>query len=93
MSDHTIVNLDDIRAKKKTPLIRLLKDHAKVAEAVEARTCLVCGNVKACVNRVGVCGYCFENVLTPEEQQVARDEARHKIIKIQVLDDRCPEQK
>jgi len=93
MADHTVVHLDDIRARKKIPLRRLLKDHAKVAQAIEQRTCIVCGNVKACVNRAGVCSYCFENVLTPDEQKVAREEARHKIIRLQVIDDRDHVQK
>lgn len=91
MADRTVVHLDDIRAKKHSPLIRLLKDHRKVAQAIESRTCLVCNGVKACVNRAGVCSYCFENVLSEEEKNVAREEARHKIIKIKVLDDRFDE--
>ncbi|MCX8044143.1 MAG: hypothetical protein N3B18_08465 [Desulfobacterota bacterium] len=88
MRDRTVVRLDEVRAKKTTPLTRLLKDHVKVAQAIESRTCLVCQSVKACVNRAGVCSYCFEHVLTPEEQAVAREEAKHKIITIRVLDDR-----
>ncbi len=89
MEDRTIVNLEEMRARKQTPVARLLKDPAKVAHAIETRTCIICNTVKSCVNRAGVCSYCFEEVLTPEEQAIAREEAKHKIIKIQVIDDRC----
>ncbi len=89
MHERTVVNLEEIRARKQTPAARLLKDPEKVAQAIETRTCMLCNTVKSCVNRAGVCSYCFEEVLTPEEQAIAREEARHKIIKIQVIDDRC----
>lgn len=89
MEERTVLNLEEIRARKQTPAARLLKDTAKVAHAIETRTCIICNSVKSCVNRAGVCSYCFEEVLTPEEQTIAREEAKHKTIKIQVIDDRC----
>lgn len=88
MKNKNILNLDEIREKKRSGTIQLLKDSRKIAHAVETRTCVICDSVKSCVNKAGICSYCFENILTPEEQKIAQEEARHKIIKIHVVDDR-----
>ena len=86
--DSNIVNLNDARAKKQSPTIRLLMDSRKIARAISARTCVICNTIKSCINKAGVCSYCFDNALTPEEKTIAEEEAKHKIIKIQVSDDR-----
>ncbi len=83
-----ILSLDEIRAKKRSAVIQLLKDSKKVAAAISTRTCLICSAKKACVSKSGVCSYCFEKELTQEEKKIAEREAKHKIIKIQVVDDR-----
>ena len=83
-----ILDLDEIRAKKQTSTVHILKDSKKIARAISDRTCIICNTRKACVNKAGVCSYCFENELTPQEKKIAAEEAKHKIIKIQVLDDR-----
>lgn len=80
--------LDELRAKKKSPLSQILKETKKVAAAIAARTCLICNTKKACVSKTGVCSYCFEHELTSEEKTIAEKEAKHKIIKIQVTDNR-----
>ena len=85
---NNILNLEATRAKRNTPAALLLKDSRKVAEAISRRTCVICNTQKACVNKSGVCSYCFESVLTPEEKKIAQDEAKYKIIKIQVIDER-----
>ncbi len=87
-SPNNIVDLDRRRARKQTPTAQLLKDSKKISEAVSKRTCVICNAQKACVNKTGVCSYCFENELTPEEKHIAREEASHKTIQIQVSDDR-----
>jgi hypothetical protein len=87
-----ILNLDEIRIKKKTATTQLLKDTKKMARAISTGTCVICNKKKSCVNKAGVCSYCFENVLNPEERLIAKEEAKHKIIKIQVLDDRWEKQ-
>ena len=83
-----ILSLDEIRAKKRSTTAELLKDSRKTASAISTRTCIICSTKKSCVSKAGVCSYCFENVLTPEEKMIAEEEAKHKIIKIQVTDDR-----
>ena len=83
-----ILSLDEIRAKKRSATVQLLKDSRKMARAISTRTCVICNTKKSCVNKAGVCSYCFENVLTPEEKVIAEHEAKLKIIKIQVIDDR-----
>ena len=83
-----ILSLAEIRTKKRSPTVQLLKDSRKMAYAISTRTCVICNTKKSCVNKAGVCSYCFENVLTPEEKIIAEEEAKHKIIKIQVIDDR-----
>lgn len=87
-ANNNILSLDEIRAKKRSPTAQLLKDSRKMARAISTRTCVICNTKKSCVNKAGVCSYCFENVLTPEEKIIAEEEAKHKIIKIQVIDDR-----
>jgi hypothetical protein len=85
---NNILNLDEIRAKKITGTVQLLKNSKKIARAISNRKCVICNTKKSCVNKAGVCAYCFENVLSPEEKKIAEEEAKHKIIKIQVIDDR-----
>ena len=87
-ANSNILSLDKIRAKKKSPTAQLLKDSRKMARAISTRTCIICNTKKSCVSKAGVCSYCFVNVLTPEEKVIAEGEAKHKIIKIQVTDDR-----
>lgn len=82
------MRLDEIRAKKKSTTALLLKNTKKVATAISSRTCLICHTRKACVGKTGICSFCFENELTPEEQIIAEEEAKHKIIRVQVIDDR-----
>ena len=83
-----IVSLDECRAKKISPKMQILKDSKKIAQAISSRTCCLCNEKKACVGKTGVCAYCFENALTPEEKKIAEEESKHKIITIQVTDDR-----
>ena len=83
-----ILDLDKCRAKKTSPRIQILKDSKKMALAISTRTCCLCDETKSCVGKTGVCAYCFEHVLTCEEQKIAEEEAQHKIITIQVTDDR-----
>ena len=83
-----ILSIDECRAKKTSPRIQILKDSKKIAQSISSRTCCMCDEKKACVGKTGVCAYCFENVLTPEEQKVAEEESKHKIITIHVTDDR-----
>ena len=74
--NNNILSLDEIRAKKRSVTARLLKDSGKVARAISTRTCVICNTEKSCVNKAGVCSYCFENVLTPEEKIIAEEEAK-----------------
>ena len=83
-----VLDFNKIKAQKKPTVTQLLKDSRNVAEAIASRTCIICSSTKSCVNKTGVCAYCFDNVLTPKERQTAKQEAQHKIIKINVEDDR-----
>ncbi len=85
---NNVVNLDTIRTHKRSGIITLLKDSKKVTRAIAAHTCLICTTKKMCVNKTGVCASCYDSVLTAEEKLVADAEAKHKIIKITVTDDR-----
>jgi hypothetical protein len=85
---NNIFCLDEIRSKKITTTAQLLKNSKKVTAAISTRTCLVCNSKKACVGKTGVCSYCFDHLLTHEEKIIAEEEAKHKIIRIQVIDDR-----
>ncbi len=85
---NNILDLDEIRAKKRSSTAELLRNSQRIAKAISVRTCVLCNVKKSCVNKTGVCSYCFDNVLTPEERSIAEEEAEHKIIKIQVIDDR-----
>lgn len=87
----TIVQLDEIRALKKSSILQVLKDSRKAAQAIAAHTCLICNTKKMCVDKKGVCASCYDTVLTPEEKKIAEDEAKHKNIKITVTDDRWEE--
>jgi len=87
-SSSKVLDFNKIKAQKKPSVTRLLKDSRKAADAIATRTCIICGATKGCVNKTGVCAYCFDNVLTSEERQTAKQEAQHKIIKINVEDDR-----
>ncbi len=83
-----LVSLDRVRERKKTPFIQMLKDTRRVVDAIATRTCLVCNSKKACVTKTGVCSNCFDSELSADEKKVAMAESIHKIIKVQVLDDR-----
>ncbi len=85
---NNVVNLNIIRTHKKSGIINLLKDSKKVTWAIATHACLICNTKKMCVNKTGVCASCYDSVLTPEEKLVADAEAKHKIIKITVTDDR-----
>ena len=87
-SPRTIIDLDDIRARKKPGVTQLLRDTQAAAQGIAAHICLICGTKKMCVNKTGVCTSCYDTVLTAEEKKVADEEARHKTIKIVVTDDR-----
>ena len=64
------------------------KEPKKAARAIATRTCLICGTQKSCVNKTGVCGYCFEKVLTSDERRIAQEESEYKVIKVEVVDKR-----
>ena len=83
-----ILDLGRIREKRNTLFVQILKDTRRVVEAIASRTCLICNRKKACVTKTGVCADCFENKLSDKEKMVAESEAQHKIIKLQVMDDR-----
>jgi hypothetical protein len=83
-----ILKLDEIRAQKKKKTIDLLKDSKGIALSISSHTCVICNTKKSCINKAGVCAYCYEHVLTPYEKKVADAESKHKIIKIEVIDDR-----
>ncbi len=86
--DEKIVDFEEVRQRRVNPTATLLKDTIKIAEAISERTCVICNEQKSCVNKTGVCVACFESVLTDEEKKLAVEEARHKIISIDVKDDR-----
>jgi hypothetical protein len=83
-----IIDLDDIRARKKSGIIPLLRDTQAAAQSIAAHICLICKTKKMCVNKTGVCTSCYDTVLTVEEKKVADEEAKHKTIRIVVTDDR-----
>jgi hypothetical protein len=87
-NSQNIIDLDDIRARKKSGTIQLLRDTQAAAKGIAARICLICNTKKMCVNKTGVCTSCYDTVLTAEEKKVADEEAKHKTIKIVVTDDR-----
>jgi hypothetical protein len=87
-STQNIIALDDIRARKKSGTIQLLRDTQAAAKSIAAHICLLCNAKKMCVNKTGVCTACYDTVLTAEEKKVADEEAQHKTIKIVVTDDR-----
>ena len=87
-SSQNIIALDDIRARKKSGTIQLLRDTQAAAKSIAAHICLICNTKKMCVNKTGVCTSCYDTVLTAEEKKVADEEAQHKTIKIVVTDDR-----
>ena len=84
-----IVHLDEVlRARdKEDGTIAILKDARRIAEAIEARTCVMCSTVKMCVNKSGLCAACYLS-LSAREKKVADEEARHKKIEFKVTDDR-----
>jgi len=83
-----IINLEQIRLRKKSGIIQVLRDTRAAAQSIAEHICLICRAKKMCVNKTGVCAACYDNVLTDEEKKVADEEAQHKIIKIVVTDDR-----
>ena len=83
-----IIDLEDIRARKKSGIIPLLRDTQAAAQSIAAHICLICKTKKMCVNKTGVCTSCYDSVLTAEEKKVADEEAQHKTIQIVVTDDR-----
>ena len=87
-SSQNIIALDDIRARKKSGTIQLLRDTQAAAKSIAAHICLICNTKKMCVNKTGVCTACYDTVLTAEEKKAADEEAKHKAIKIVVTDDR-----
>lgn len=84
-----LINLGPIiRAKREErDVIAILKNSRRVAVAIEKRQCIICKNVKMCVNKTGLCAACYLN-LSPKEKLIADEEARHKRIEFKVLDDR-----
>ena len=87
-SPQNIIALDDIRARKKSVTIQLLRDTQAAAKSIAAHICLICNTKKMCVNKTGVCTACYDTALTAEEKKIADEEAKHKTIKIVVTDDR-----
>ena len=87
-SSQNIIALDDIRARKKSVTIQLLRDTQAAAKSIAAHICLICNTKKMCVNKTGVCTACYDMALTAEEKKIADEEAKHKTIKIVVSDDR-----
>jgi hypothetical protein len=87
-SSQNIIDLDDIRARKKSGTIQLLRDTQAAAKSIAAHICLICNTKKMCVNKTSVCTACYDTVLTAEEKKAADEEAKHKTIKIVVTDDR-----
>ena len=83
-----VVNLNDARMHKKSSVMTLLADSRRVARAICSHVCLICRQKKMCVNKTGVCASCYDTALTAEEKTFADKEAKHKIIKITVVDDR-----
>lgn len=84
-----LINLGPlIRAKREEGnIIAILKNSRRVAAAIEKRQCMICNNIKMCVNKTGLCAACYLN-LRPKEKEIADEEARHKRIEFRVLDDR-----
>jgi len=89
-----LINLGPlIRAKREEGnIIAILKNSRRVAAAIEKRQCMICKNIKMCVNKTGLCAACYLN-LRPKEKEIADEEARHKRIEFRVLDDRWNDQK
>jgi len=87
--NNKVVSLEDVwKARKKGGyMLAILKDTARIALAIQTRTCALCDTVKMCVNKTGLCGACYLN-LNPREKKVADEEARHKKIQLVVTDDR-----
>ncbi len=88
-NNRKVVHLAEIwkARKEEGRIVAILKDTKKIATAVEKRTCVLCETRKMCVNKTGLCAACYLK-LTPEEKEVADEEARHKRIKLTVTDDR-----
>jgi hypothetical protein len=83
-----IIDLEKRRTLKKPNIIQTLQDSKNVTKAITTSTCMICHTKKACVDKTGICASCYDNVLTAEERMIANEEAKHKIIKILVTDDR-----
>jgi hypothetical protein len=89
-----IISLEKARKEKegKDSIIPFLKDTRKVARAIQSRTCLFCHVNKMCVNKTGLCATCYSD-LASSEKRVADKEAEHKIIQVNVIDDRWKKKK
>ena len=80
-----------IKAKREEGnILAILQNSRRVSSAIEQRRCIICKNVKMCVNKTGLCAACYLS-LTSKEKKVADEEARHKRIEFKVFDDRWDE--
>ncbi len=89
-----IINLEKARKEKEgeDSIIPFLKDSRKVAHSIQNKTCLFCHAKKMCVNKTGLCASCYSD-LASNEKRVADKEAEHKIIQVNVIDDRWKNKK
>ena len=89
-----IISLEKARKEKegKDSIIPFLKDTRKVVRAIQNKTCLFCHVNKMCVNKTGLCATCYGD-LASNEKRVADKEAEHKIIQVNVIDDRWKNKK
>ncbi len=88
-NNHKIVQLAEVRKARsgEGSVFAILKDTKRIAMAIQQRTCVLCNNMRMCVNKTGLCAECYLN-LTPQEKKIADEEARHKKVELKVTDDR-----
>jgi len=89
-----VINLEKARKEKEgqDSIIPFLEDTRKVARAIQNKTCLFCHAKKMCVNKTGLCATCYSD-LASHEKRIADKEAAHKIIQVNVIDDRWKNKK
>ncbi|MBW2004661.1 MAG: hypothetical protein JRI72_08615 [Deltaproteobacteria bacterium] len=91
-NNHKIVQLEQVRKARsgEGSVFAILKDTKRIAMAIQQRTCVLCNNMRMCVNKTGLCAACYLN-LSPKEKKIADEEARHKKVELKITDDRWEE--